>query len=77
MPARELEARRSGEQCELGLKRTTLFYKMKRLGITPLRTHLQTELKIRSAPRSLTRLRSFMWAKAQSLSKMKCIVSAR
>jgi len=35
-----------------------------------------TESKIRSAPRSPTRLRSFMWAKAQSLSEIKCIVTA-
>src|SRR6266576_94188 len=34
------------------------------------------ESKIRSAPRSPTRLRSFMWAKAQSLCKMKCAVTA-
>ncbi len=35
-----------------------------------------TESKIRSAPRSPTRLRSFVWAKAQSLYEMTCIVSA-
>src|SRR6266850_1852148 len=37
----------------------------------------RTEAKIRSAPRSPTRLRSFKWAKAQSLCKMKCAVTAR
>ena len=36
-----------------------------------------TESKIRSAPRSPTRLRSFMWAKAQWPYEMTCIVSAR
>src|SRR6266567_4765152 len=35
-----------------------------------------TESKIRSAPRSPTRLRSFMWVKAQPLSEIKCIVTA-
>jgi hypothetical protein len=37
----------------------------------------RTESKIRSAPRSPTRLRGFMREKAQSLSEVKCIVSAR
>src|SRR5258707_1319904 len=35
-----------------------------------------TESKIRSAPRSPTHLRSFKWAKAQSLSEIKSIVTA-